>query len=299
LGITIDASTDEIRKRYLQIARRLHPDSFDSASASERQKANELLSKLVNPAYKKLTAKEKDIAEYQLLLKLKGQQALQSGAPTFSSEVAQQLLTDQQWLELYKITLQDLAAQQYDSLDNSIAITGTISELNAAYLMRREGQGQTVQQNLASATAASRVGATPQSGAVNPQTTIPGDAKVTLSAFVEQYCRRAEDLIAKNQFASAIKELKDALREDDKNSRCHSLLGTVYLKQRQLTMARISFDLALKYDPSNKEALEGKKTLEKLKAQDTKSGPQATTVKAQATKSGGGLFGGLFGGRKK
>ena len=50
----MDADAQEIRKRYLQIARSLHPDSCAAASDQEKLLANKLLSKLVNPAYEQL-----------------------------------------------------------------------------------------------------------------------------------------------------------------------------------------------------------------------------------------------------
>lgn len=50
LGIPVDADQKGIRKRYLKIARRLHPDSSDLKTAEDRRLASEYLSKLVNPA---------------------------------------------------------------------------------------------------------------------------------------------------------------------------------------------------------------------------------------------------------
>jgi Flp pilus assembly protein TadD len=68
----------------------------------------------------------------------------------------------------------------------------------------------------------------------------------------------------KSQFQPAIQELRDALKLNPKSSRCHSLLGTIYLKQQQLTMARVHLTQALKLDPQEQSALKGMEQLQKL-----------------------------------
>ncbi len=55
LGVPVDADAKDIRKRYLKIARRLHPDSSSFLDSTEKEWANQLLAKLVNPAYEKLS----------------------------------------------------------------------------------------------------------------------------------------------------------------------------------------------------------------------------------------------------
>ncbi|NET53020.1 MAG: J domain-containing protein, partial [Merismopedia sp. SIO2A8] len=64
LGIPIGADKKEVRKRYLKIARNLHPDSSKAEGEAEKQQANQLLSKLVNPAYEQLS---KDDREYLVM----------------------------------------------------------------------------------------------------------------------------------------------------------------------------------------------------------------------------------------
>src|SRR3712207_6925717 len=64
-SVPVDADVKEIRKRYLDIARRLHPDTCKAASDAEKQLAGELLSKLVNPAYKILSRSEEHTSELQ------------------------------------------------------------------------------------------------------------------------------------------------------------------------------------------------------------------------------------------
>jgi hypothetical protein len=65
----------------------------------------------------------------------------------------------------------------------------------------------------------------------------------------------------------------------------------------------VHFDRALQLDPKDETALEGKKRIEQLlghKPNVTKPTAPSTTGVKQPDKSGGsGLFGGLFGGKKK
>ncbi|RMH66949.1 MAG: molecular chaperone DnaJ, partial [Cyanobacteria bacterium J003] len=63
LGIPLSAAFGEIRKRYLKIAKTLHPDSRDDESS--KKMASDLLSKFVNPAYEVLS-QEKEREEYQV-----------------------------------------------------------------------------------------------------------------------------------------------------------------------------------------------------------------------------------------
>jgi Flp pilus assembly protein TadD len=58
-------------------------------------------------------------------------------------------------------------------------------------------------------------------------------------------------------------ELQDALKLEPQNSRCHSLMAMVYLRDNQLKMAKIHFDHALKLDPKEKIALEWKPKVDK------------------------------------
>jgi len=307
LGVPVDAETKEIRKRYLKIARRLHPDSFASESEVDKQRASEFLSKLVNPAWEKLS-QEKDRAEYALLLKLKGQQGVQrySSVELFS-ETAKQLLSAAAPDHFYQTSLKNLTEKQYEHLDQTLELTAQISELNLAYLMYRESQGElTVAEPKKSIYVTTNPAATTQS--TGPATTSKPAAAASIAAKpespVEQSYRRAEGYFARNNYAQAILELRDALQLEPRNSRCHALMGTIYLKQNQATMARIHFNKALEIDPKNTMAVEGKRRLDlaqKAGGGKTSAAPKAPPAKSAQKppdKPGGGLFG-LFGGKKK
>jgi cytochrome c-type biogenesis protein CcmH/NrfG len=92
-------------------------------------------------------------------------------------------------------------------------------------------------------------------------------------------------------YAKAILELKDAVKREPSNSRCHGLLGLVYLKQNQPKLAAPHIKRALQLDPKQPQALEAKKLFDQVTATAAKN--------KSKQKSSGGLFGGLFGGKKK
>jgi len=287
LGVTIDASIKDIRKRYLKIARRLHPDSSMLAS-EEKQLASELLSKLVNPAYERLSA-EQSRTEYMFILLQMGKRLLQeSSTLELHSDLAKQLASEPNFDLLYKSAIAKIAETQFDALQQVPPIIAQISELNLIYLIRSTGQS---------------IPALP----IRPQSNPPAITKVVVpppkeESIAEQYIRRAQTLMEKNQFAQAKVELQDALKLEPKNSRCHSLIGLVYLRQNQLRVAKVHFDNALKLDPQNPVALEWKPKVDKaLEQQSSKSQVKssANNDSKQPNTSGGGLFRGLFGGKKK
>jgi len=287
LGVTIDASIKDIRKRYLKIARRLHPDSSMLAS-EEKQLASELLSKLVNPAYERLSA-EQSRTEYMFILLQMGKRLLQeSSTLELHSDLAKQLASEPNFDLLYKSAIAKIAETQFDALQQVPQIIAQISELNLIYLIRSTGQSSP---------------ALP----IRPQSNPPATTKAVVpppkeESIAEQYIRRAQTLMEKNQFAQAKVELQDALKLEPKNSRCHSLIGLVYLRQNQLRVAKVHFDNALKLDPQNPVALEWKPKVDKaLEQQSSKSQVKssANNDSKQPNTSGGGLFRGLFGGKKK
>ncbi|PAX51220.1 J domain-containing protein [Brunnivagina elsteri] len=298
LCIPVDADTKEIRKRYLQIARRLHPDSSASASPEEKQLASELLSKLVNPAYEKLSS-DKARTEYMVVLSQMGKRLVQKSASVdLSSDPARQLAGAPNVEQFYRSAIAKISETQYENLSHALKIIAYVSELNLVYLMRTAGK---------KFTSAAAPSATPKSNtaktAGNTQSSTPQASTTKEDTNVAQYLRRAQELMSKNQFAQARVELQDAIKLAPHNSRCHSLIGVVYLKQNQTTMAKVHFDRALQLDPNDTEASEGKRKIEQFlgqKSGTTKPAASSSAGTKPSDKSGGsGLFGGLFGGKKK
>jgi curved DNA-binding protein CbpA len=295
LCVPVYAEGKEIRKRYLQIARLLHPDSSSVVGEANKQIANQLLSKLVNPAYEKLSV-ERNRAEYLLILTQMSKRLVQEAATiSFKSELAQQLVAAPNIAMSYKQAIAQIAETQFDDLQQVDKIIAQISELNVVYLMRVGVQS--IGKTPSNQTTNTQPANTPQQQPTAPTITPKEDS------IVEQYLRRAQVLLEKNQLSQAKVELQDALKLEPKNSHCHSLIAMVYLRQNQLKMAKIHFDNALKLNPKEKTALEWKPKVDKALG-ITNSGSQVNssskTEEKQPDKSGnGGLFGGLFGGKKK
>lgn len=289
LGVPIDADFKDIRQRYLKIARRLHPDSIAAKGELERQKANDLFSKVVNPAYEKFTT-ERSRAEYTVLLKDISKRAKQEQNPSFQHETAQELAKTNNIEHIYKTAIAKLALNQYEDLDRVTQVIAQISELNLVYLIRQGDRAFTS----SSQPFPSNIQKSPQEStkaAPQPETPAP-------ETLVDQYLRRAQKLMEKNNFPQARVELQDALKLEPNNAIAHSLMGIVYLKQNQLTMARVHVNKALQLEPNEPMALRSKQVLAeavpKIEGQTT---PPKTTDSSDKPK-GGGLFGGLFGGKK-
>ncbi|OUC12941.1 MAG: hypothetical protein B0A82_19495 [Alkalinema sp. CACIAM 70d] len=317
LGLPVNSDPKEIRKSYLKIARRLHPDSAGAASETDKQLAEQLLSKLVNPAWEQLS-QDKNRTEYILLLKLKGKAAARQAIdPTSLGAMAQELMTASNLDQAYRTAVQALAGRQYEQMDQAIDLTGQLSEVNLVYLMRSEGEGVKISSPQSTAGSSSTASSTTTTDPASaPRTS--GDrtktpfAHIPRQSLAEPYYNRAEVAFKKQNYAQAVLELRDALKIEPKNSRFHSLMGMVYLEQKQATMARISFDKALEFNPEEEMALVGKQRLQQMTAKTTPTNGAAgksTADKPTPGKSGGkadgksdgksgGLFGGLFGKKK-
>ncbi len=314
LGIPVNADVREVRKRYLKIARNLHPDTIKGASEAEKKLANQLLSKLVNPAYEQLSQNNRD---YVVNLGHMGRRlASEKGKVPLTSDVAQKLSKSGPNLDnSYKSLVQNLATKQYDSLDLVLDRIAQISELNMVYLMLSGGKigagvaannGQPgSNQGVKTPAGAAGTSSHPNQGN-NPN--VPSGTKGSplpdsgLSR-VTEYLRRAEGYLAKQNFAGAVLELREALKLDQNNSRAHTLLGVAYLKQNQATMAKVHINKALQLNPKDELALRGKKHIDGLAQKNNPGGKPPASPKPDQSKPsdkpGGGLFGKMFGPKKK
>jgi curved DNA-binding protein CbpA len=306
LGVAVNAELKDVRKRYLTIARRLHPDSCATESQADRQRAAEFLSKLVNPAYEKL-GQEKEYNEYCIVLKLKGQQAQrQQETVMLTSDPARKLAAASEVENTYRTILKQLTDRQYDQLQDTLGIIGQISELNLVYLMRTNGKDapKPAAKPASSSTGSSSTG---KASSAPPQPARKAPAQASADDLVAAYLRRSEEYERKGDTSKAILELREAIPLSPKNSTIHSRLGMIYLRTKQGTMAKIHFNKALELNPNDEVAIAGKRALEQnapgaaAKAQPAKGKGNKTTSKGKggkSDKSGGGLFG-LFGGKKK
>jgi curved DNA-binding protein CbpA len=286
LGVPLDIDPKDIRKAYLKIARRLHPDSSSLTNDTDRTAASQLLSKWVNPAWECLS-QEKNRTEYNLLMKLKAQAA---GANTSQSvhlnSLAQQLLTAPNADFFYKSALNDLFTKQFAQLDQTIELTGRISEINLAYLMRKQSSGEnTIASMKPLYTQGATVSETPPAGAA-AQNPAESFQRVVRESLAEPYFRRAEGFFKRGDFVRTIRELRDGLAIDAKHGPSHSMLGMAYLNQKQPTMAKIHFNKALEINPEDEQAQIGKSSIERM---------NATNAPDPAKSKKSGFLGGLFG----
>ncbi|MCT7951632.1 DnaJ domain-containing protein [Ancylothrix sp. C2] len=293
LGVPVTAEPSEIRKRYLKIARNLHPDTCKASSEEEKELAKQLLAKLVSPAYDKLQ-NEGERTEHSILLGQMAKRCVQDlSKAQIQSETAKQLLQAHDYENFYKTALTKLAENQYQNLSQTLDIITQISELNLVYLMRKEGKGAVVGAQ-AAAPKPPTPGAAPAAQKAAPPP--PPPPPVKSASQVEQYYQRAEQWMGNNDFDKAILELKDALKIEPKNSHCHALLGMVYLKKKQQAMAKVHINKALELNPQEKVALDAKKIIEKPAQKAGAAGKKAAGKSPSLSEQAGDLFGGLFGG---
>ncbi len=301
LGIPLNSASRGIRKRFLRIAPRLHPDTCAAETATEKEYAKDLMSKLVNPAYALLSNDGKR-GEYEAVLRmLQGRLAEKPNAIALKSSMAQRLGRESNVQAAYVQMVDQVAKIQYEDLTKTLAAIATISELNLVYLIR---SGSTIKTPSRPAPAAARPSspsparsASPGAEPTNPPTS-PG------ISFIERALQRATELVNKGQFSMAVQELKDALKRDGNNAACHALLGRVYLQQNQTTLAKVHLNRALALEPGHPIAIAAKQKLDKLAGTSSSTSNRSQNTRQSGSKSkgksdGGGLFGGLFGGRKK
>lgn len=117
LGVPLDATANEVRKRYLKISRRLHPDSCTADSEVSKQQASQFFAKLVSPAYQQLF-NDQSRAEHNVLLTRMGKRLVQEKEKIdLQSELAKQLYKSTNLEHEYKTALHKLVEKQYESID--------------------------------------------------------------------------------------------------------------------------------------------------------------------------------------
>lgn len=283
LGVSVESDIATIRQRYLKIAYRLHPDTCKAETQVEKQRANELLSKLVNPAYEHLS-REESRHEFRLIIGQIGKDFRKQFAEiTLVSEQAQKLAQSNNIDLAYNKFLQSLTVDQYNTLDLIFQKIAQISELNLVYLVL--APEQTRKKVAQSATVMASLNPTPVK-----QPTPPVE-KVEESP-IEVYIRRAQDGISRNKPSQVILEMKDALKIDPNNMTCHALLGLAYLQQYQTPMARVHINRAWNAKPNDPIVLQSKQALDIVIPPQDKNSPKDIPAS-------GGSFWSRLGGKKK
>jgi len=283
LGVSVESDIATIRQRYLKIAYRLHPDTCKAETQVEKQRANELLSKLVNPAYEHLS-REESRHEFRLIIGQIGKDFRKQFAEiTLVGEHAKKLSQSNNIDLAYNKFLQSLTVDQYNTLDLIFQKIAQISELNLVYLVL--APEQTRKKVAQSATVMASINPTP----VKPPT--PPAEKVEESP-ITVYIRRAQDGMSRNNPSQVILEMKDALKIDPNNMTCHALLGLAYLQQNQTSMARVHINRAWNAKPNDPIVLQSKQALDIVIPPQDKNSPKDIPASS-------GSFWSRLGGKKK
>ncbi len=279
LGVSVNAEEAEIRERYQAVARLLHPDSGKWKTDADRQLAVQIFSRLVTHAYGTLSrASQRE--EHTIMLELMGKRLVEEGNKIqIGDPLCQQLYqSGSDFQQVYERLLQQLVAQQYTNLEQSVESIERISELNLVYLLRKQLQSiRSVPPNVASGTL---------SGAGKDQIS----SELTKSSPVEGALRRAEDYMTKKNWTKAVQELREVTLAEPSNARAHASLGLAYLHQQQTTMAKLSVNKAIQLDPQNPHVIQAKKEFDHAASGASKT----TNGKVAAKKPSEGMFGGFF-----
>lgn len=280
LGISVSADDRRIMKRYRDVAKLLHPDRYSNSDSEQHDLANQMLARLVNPAYQRLK-QDKGRAEALATLRfrvrrLSRDQAIEPHHPTAIKLVN---LSVEEAEIFYEQTITTLATQQYQDLGQFETSTQALCELNLIYLHIKMGEPIIRQKR-----SGLMVPPKGQPIVANPQSTAENPAAASTN-YAQRHYERAVEYVKKENWPLAVQELRDAIRIEPKRSQYHALLGNVYLRQNFPGMATVHIRQALKLNPADPVALRCAAKLN-LKIE--------TSTAEQKVKARGGLLGNLF-----
>jgi tetratricopeptide (TPR) repeat protein len=263
LGLPVTTSPEQIRKKFLKLAKILHPDIF-GRTAEEKEMATQYYAKMVSPAYQILNS-DRERGEYLATLRMFAQnKKVKQEVPKLSSELAQKLYQMPHEVT-YKQYVEQIAPKQYESLDSILEYSAVLSELNLVYLLTQPtlnfGSAAPAQSNVSQ-----EVNAAP---------------KVVQSPALRNL-NMAELFISKKQWTDALKELILAEKLDPNNAKVYALRGLVQMNQNANAIAKSSFQKALKLDPKEPTAL---KYLSQVNVATQPKAPE------KAPEKKGGIFG--------
>jgi curved DNA-binding protein CbpA len=240
LGLPMTTEPAQIRKKFLKLAKILHPDVF-GRNAEEKESATKYFSKMVSPAYQILNS-DRERGEYLATLRMFAQGKKQKEeTPTLSSEIAQKLYRIPHEIT-YKQYVDEVSPKQYETLDSIMEYTATLSELNLVYLFT---QTSLTFSSGSSAAAAGSQDANVEASPVAKPAQSPALRNLNM----------AELFISKKQWTDALKELISAEKLDPNNAKVYALKGLVQMNQNAAAIAKTSFQKALKLDPKEPTAV--------------------------------------------
>lgn len=249
LGVSVAADERRILKRYRVVAKQLHPDALVDVPAELRLLADQVLPKLVNPAYQRLK-QDKGRNEVLATLRFKVRRLSRDQQLQPTSKPSKYLLdvAEAEVDVFYEQAVDQLCDRQYESLANFETCTQQLSELNLVYLRRKMG-APVIREKRSGLVAATTIAADA------PADHLANGGKSSGLAYADRHYGRAQEYLKGKNVQAAIQELKDALKIDPKNSSYHCLMGQAYLLQKLPGMAKVHFKQALRLNPSNAVAL--------------------------------------------
>ncbi len=295
LGVSVAADNRRILKRYHHLAKQLHPDIQRFAAVEHQEFVQQVLSKLVNPAYQQLK-QEKSRNEVLATLRFRVRRLSREHKFQPQTPLGQQLFNvPEAEIELfYEQAIDQLCDKQYSSLQNFETLTPQLNEINLVFLRRKMGDP---------VIRAKRTGLMAPSKATASPIPSPGSSHGADKGprdYADRHFKRAQDYIRDNKAQHAIQEMKDALKLEPQNSNYHCLMGQAYLLHRLSGMARVHFRQALRLNPNNSVAKKYMTRLEQENPAGAKSASRANASsqtnasEPQADPPKRGLFGGIF-----
>ncbi|MBD1910366.1 MULTISPECIES: J domain-containing protein [unclassified Leptolyngbya] len=288
LGLSVTADDRRVLKRYREIAKLLHPDGYVGADAEVRNLATQLFAKIVGPAYQKLK-QDKGRAENLAMLRFRVRRSMRETPLEPKSALALELMgTQPSNIDVfYEQAIARLAETQFIPLERFDSATLQLEELNLVYLRLKMGE-PIIREKRTGLVSSPPVQAHPKVAFVEKK-----EAEAEAIDYAERHFNRAQSYAQNANWASATRELKDALKINANRSNYHALLAIAYLKQDLPTMARVHCRQALKLNPKDTLALKyASKLGVDVEASSTGKGTSAAKSSDKSAKAspGGGLF---------
>lgn len=291
LGLPLDTNNaKQIRSRYHKIAYQLHPDTSHGIQENHKDKANQILSRLVNPAYENLY-KDKSRRECQLIISETGRKlASDAYKITISTEIAKKLFKEENNRDkLYRELVEQFSLDLYKDLDKTLTKIAMISELNMVYIMLQKDTelqkirgnqvksiptNNPVQQSNPNINVSENNQGLENQDNLSPKQDKQGETKSKLSKIIDNARQHQED----GNFEQAILELREALKIEPDNSIVHALIGSFYLEQNNKAYAKIHLKKALTLNPDESTAKECQAKIKELEG--SKSNTKSTDKKS-------------------
>ncbi|MBD2253119.1 J domain-containing protein [Nostoc parmelioides] len=259
LGIPVTADEKKILTRYHVLAKLLHPDRYTKNNHLEKELATAIFTCLVNPAYEQLKNQQK---RQNILESLRSEAiAWKKQSLYLQSAVAKQMMamSAREADSFYQQAIATCAEAQYKYPRKCHQVTRQIITLNLAYLSLQKSDPLILEVKPS-------VKSQEKPQPVEPQEReITSDEKASVQPAVINYAprhyQRGLQYTKQGQWASAVQELRDAIKLEPSNSDYYALLGFVYLRQSFVGMAKVYMRQALKLNPRQELALKYAKYL--------------------------------------